>query len=113
LLQKIDGSLTSVTTGGKVAKIIADARSAKTRAIQDAVKRGNTFDELYSDYTKAPELFLETEWANTIDKIFAEPTIIKNYVTVGEYGMVLRVSQDPKIYKGIRDYIRKNKSDKK
>jgi len=113
LLQKIDGNLTSVTTGGKVAKIIADARSAKTRAIQDAVKRGNTFDKLYSDYTKAPELFLQTEWANTIDEIFAEPTVIKNYITVGEYGVVLPISQDPNIAREIRDYIRKSKSDNK
>lgn len=112
LLQKIDGCLTSVTTGGKVAKIIADARSAKTTGIQNAVKRGNTFDELYIDYTKAPELFLQSEWANTLDEIFAQPAVSKNYVTVGKHGMVLRVSQDPKISREIRDYIRKNKSDK-
>ena len=111
LLKKIDGNLASADVG-KVSNIIKDAGSAKTRTIQDAIKRGNTFDKLYSDYTKAPKLFLETEWANTIDRIFAEPTVIKHIITDGDYGMVLRISQDPKINKEMRDYFRKNKSDK-
>ena len=113
LLQRIDDNLTSVTTGGMVAKIIADARSTKTITIQNAVKRGNTFDKLYSDYSKAPELFLQTEWANTIDQIFSQPTVRKEYVTVGESGLVLPVSQDPMITREIRNYIRKDKSEKK
>jgi regulator of protease activity HflC (stomatin/prohibitin superfamily) len=112
LLQKIDDNLASINAG-TVKTILADAGSAKTRAIQNAIKRGNTFDKLYSDYTKAPELFLETEWANTIDKIFAEPTVTKYYTTVGADGTVLHLSPDPKINKEIRDTLRKSKSDKK
>ncbi|MCK5114554.1 MAG: hypothetical protein KAR11_07320 [Phycisphaerae bacterium] len=110
LLGKIDGNLTSATTGGEVVEIIKNAETAKTKVIQNAAKRGNTFDKLYADYTKAPQLFLETEWANTIDQIFAEPTVVKNYITIGKDGTVLRIDQDPRIKKEIRDYNRKQSS---
>jgi len=111
LHKKIDLVLTRSTIGGKVEKIIPNAEAEKTRIIQDAERRKKNFLDLYPKYAKAPQIFLETTWAEVLSEILNEPTNTKWYLTPGREGMVIYLNQDPGIAAQIRDYLRKKKKE--
>lgn len=108
---EIESILTRPTAQGEVQNIISDAYAKKTAVIQQAQKQADAFRRRRAQYVKAPEMFLESEWAGALDDIFNAPTNAKYYLNPGGKGNVVYISRDPAVMKEIRDYLRQKKNE--
>ncbi|MBN1943135.1 MAG: hypothetical protein JW849_07555 [Phycisphaerae bacterium] len=108
---EIENILTSATAQGEVQNIITDAYAKKTAVIQQAQKQADAFRQRYAQYVKAPQMFLENEWALALDDIFNAPTNTKYYINPGKKGDVVYINRDPTVMKEIRDYLRQKKNE--
>ncbi len=109
LLEKIDSVLVSNQTGGEASRLIAEARTFRTKIVQSVAARVDEFKKKIEGYDKAPQLTLDRLWADTRDRILTNPMIEKFYLTMGKDKTVLRINRDPNVAKRIRAELLKKK----
>ncbi len=108
--------LRSDSAGGVVRKIIAQAEADKSKTVQTARARADRVERLYAQFQSNPktqDIFIERMWLNTLDEILAYPTVSKYIFPEGSnQPVILQLNRDPGIEKNIRNYLRKQASER-
>ncbi|MBL7133313.1 MAG: hypothetical protein ISS78_04390 [Phycisphaerae bacterium] len=112
LWSKIDSVLVSNETGGEASRLIAEARTFRTKTEQGVAARVDEFNKKIQGYEKAPQITLDRLWADTRDRILSNPMAEKFYLTMSKDKTVLRISRDPAVMKRIRELLLKKKKAK-
>ncbi|MGC9454116.1 MAG: SPFH domain-containing protein [Phycisphaerae bacterium] len=101
VLERIDQVLLLNTTGGEASRIIAEARSYKTRVVESVKSRARQFAELRPEFERDPDTMMQYLWAETRGEILSRPGVEEYIIPSGERKAVLRISRPPEITRDI------------
>lgn len=100
LLKRINRQLLSNETGGRAARILAEAQTYRSALVQKIQSRVDRFRKLLAIEDR--ELLLRRLWADTREEILSTQTLEKYYISVKDGRTVVHIGPDPEVVRQIR-----------